>query len=148
MLQVALLDIRSCANVGNILRTAKAFEFSQIHLIGTTPSHNRKEVQKVALGGEINKFYYYKTWSEFIVKNSNSNIIAIETGGQKLYSYKPKKENIILVLGTERAGLSEAELKDCTTVLSVNHAMKKIKSLNVASAFAIASSYFYNHLSD
>jgi len=149
MLEVALVNIRSCANVGNILRTAKSFNFTHIHLIGTTPDIDRKEVLKASLGGESIPSSRYVTWKQFLTQNKTATIIGLETGGQKIQDYAPpKKEKVIIALGNERSGLGNEEKATCDYILSIIHNRALINSLNVSSAFAIAANYFYTQLSD
>lgn len=136
-LLLVLDNIRSCANVGVILRTAKAFGFNKVVMVGTTPTPERKEVKKLALGGEQIPFLHQKTP---VTKDWPRPIIAIETGGEKITSnhYRPLTQGT-LVLGSERGGISQQLLKECDAVLSINHQTDVIKSLNVSTAFAIAA---------
>lgn len=139
-LVVVLDNIRSTANVGVILRTAVAFNFDQAIMVGTTPTPNRKEVQKAALGGE-NIVWQHATTLQFLSELPRP-IIAMETGGTDLFEASqklaPLKSGTIIV-GSERGGLSPKLLQKCDWQLTIRHQRQTIKSLNVATAFAIAA---------
>ncbi|MDO8471822.1 MAG: TrmH family RNA methyltransferase [bacterium] len=139
-LVVVLDNIRSTANVGVILRTAVAFGFDRAILVGTTPTPDRKEVRKAALGGENITWQYVTTLQ--LPLDLPRPIIALETGGTDIWQGRaelaPLKTGTIII-GSERGGLSPELLKKCDWHLTINHQRQTIKSLNVATALAIAA---------
>jgi 23S rRNA (guanosine2251-2'-O)-methyltransferase len=84
---VVLNNIRSCYNVGSILRTAEFFGVKKVYFVGVTPyptlefGDNRlphiaqkldKQIQKVSLGAEGNlELEHFDNLDELIVLNSN-----------------------------------------------------------------------------
>lgn len=142
-LSVALIDLRSTYNVGNIARTALAFGIETIFTVGTTPQLERKEIAKVALGGEQIKHEQLNRFDDFITRvQKDYTLIALETGGQNIkeFDFATIKKPILLLLGNERFGLSEGQLIHCAYRVSIPHQKQTIQSLNVGNAFAIAAS--------
>lgn len=139
-LVVVLDNIRSTANVGVILRTAVAFNFDRAVLVGTTPTPDRKEVKKAALGGE-NIAWRHVTALRFAAEIPRP-LIAIETGGTDLFKASQQLAPLragTIIIGSERGGLSQQLLQKCDWQLTIKHDQRIIKSLNVATAFAIAA---------
>jgi len=137
--------------VGSIFRSADGFEFNHIYLCGITPTPDKSEVSKSAVGAE-----QYVQWSthknavdlitnlknqEYIIwalertKNSIALNSAI-TGGQK-----PKR--LVFVVGNEITGIDPGIQEVADNIVHLPMRGQK-RSFNVAVAFAIAAQMTYS----
>jgi len=148
-------DIRSCHNVGSLLRTADGFGLEKVFLTGYTPypaspKDNRlphlalaqtKQIHKTALGAEETQAWAYQKDVTSLVsdlKQEGYTILALEQSGnsKSLNSYK-NTADLAVVVGNEVQGLPKSVIAMCDHVLEIPMQGKK-ESFNVASAAAIA----------
>lgn len=140
---VILHNIRSAYNVGAIFRTADAVKVDKIFLSGYTPTPNKnKEIIKTALGAEkYVSWEYYKNISYLLkkLKKEKYFLVSLEQSSKSIPFYKFKaKFPLVLVLGNEVRGLSEAILEKSDFILEIPMFGKK-ESLNVSVAFGIVA---------
>jgi len=139
---VLLDNIRSMYNVGSIFRTSDSIMIQKLYLTGYTPTPEKKEVKKTALGStESVEWEYYKDPVELIkkLKSEGIKIVALEITNQSiLYTEISKKDfPMCLVIGNEITGIQNNILELCD--ISIELPMYGIKhSLNVAVAYGIA----------
>lgn len=146
---VVLQNIRSLHNVGSIFRTADAVGVSKIYLCGVTPmpidrfGSYRKEITKVALGGERYVAWEHKRSTLAVIRRLREEgylICAVEQSRKSIphYHLRDKKsfQKIALVLGSEVHGLPPRVLRAADRILEIPMIGKK-ESLNVAVAFGI-----------
>ena len=149
-----LLDnIRSGYNVGSVFRIADGAGLSQLFLCGITPNPDENDqVCKTALGSEKSvPWQYYPNAFNLVkqLKNQGYSILALELtpSSISLFDYEVAKifnQPMILVVGSERAGIDPGILALCDASLSIPmHGHKE--SLNVSVAFGIAA-YWLSHL--
>jgi 23S rRNA (guanosine2251-2'-O)-methyltransferase len=157
MIKIALIahNLRSCHNVGSLLRTAEGLGIEQILLTGYTPYplevndsrmlHIAKkldsQIHKTALGAE--KFANWKHEDSILdviskLKAAGFVIAALEQAPEsiKLPDYKPPKK-LALILGREVEGIEPEVLKLCDITLEIPMSGKK-ESFNVVQAAAMA----------
>ncbi len=142
----ALLDnIRSVYNVGSIFRTADGAGLRHLHLCGITPPPDHPKTAKTALGAEL-----AVAWTQY--RNGLDTAVTLQQRGCLLWAIEdsPQAESlfaapvlpdgppIVLVVGNEIAGIDPDILARCDRILHIPMQGQK-KSLNVASAFAIAA---------
>lgn len=153
---IILSDIRSCYNVGSIMRTADAAGISLIACTGITPyprlkgdtrperviESNTKMIHKTALDAEESlKISHFESTIECIqyYKDHKYQIVALENkvdNTQDIFSFNPPSK-IALVLGSETSGLDSDILNLCDATIEIP--MYGIKnSLNVSVAAGIA----------
>jgi 23S rRNA (guanosine2251-2'-O)-methyltransferase len=145
---ILILDnIRSLYNVGAIFRTAEGLGVSEVILCGITPTPPRKEIHKTALGAETRiSWKHVDSTIDFIkeVKQEDALIYALELTPDAIpldqFSQLDKFDQskpIYLVVGHERNGVDDEVLTlvDQKIMIPMHG---KVKSLNVASATAIA----------
>lgn len=146
-LAVLLDNVRSAFNVGAIFRTADGCGCQHVYLCGITPDPaNHHRMEKTALRAQ-----HHIPWSQHPnslqlaerLKADGWQLAALETGPKSLPIYKfngepPDASPIVLVVGSERAGLDPDLLSLCDLVLSLPMMGEK-GSLNVAVAFGIAA---------
>ncbi len=148
-------NLRSCHNVGSLLRTAEGLGVSRVILSGYTPhpTHTNdtrmphealkieRQIHKTALGAEHMVAWQYH--HELIpvlakLKRQGYRIAAIEQteDAQDLPSFHPP-EKIVLVVGREVEGIEPDILAACDTSLEIPMFGKK-ESYNVVQAAAMA----------
>ncbi len=149
--QVIADNIRSGQNVGSIFRTADAFAFSNINLIGIAPTPPNKEVLKTALGAtETVSWKYWESAAECIdfLKSNEIKIIVIEqtTGSISLDKFIPiTEERYALVLGNEVDGVSDEFIKNADLCIEIPQVGTK-HSLNVSVCAGIVMWHMFSHL--
>lgn len=149
-------DIRSCYNVGSLLRTSDCLGVNQVVFSGYTPyplkndtddrlPHIRnkiaKDIHKTALGAEDYIDWSYSnsiTSSIQKLRSSGYLIVALEQTSQSisLPSFIPAKK-IAILIGREVEGIDEQLLKLCDISVEIPMYGKK-ESYNVVQAAAIA----------
>jgi len=153
---IVLDNVRSCSNVGSILRTADCLGIDKVVMTGYTPypvlkNDSRlphiadkitKRIAKTALGAEISQDWsYYKdiiSYLRHLKQDLDFNIVAIEQADNSSLISNLKSDNdIALVFGNEVTGLRSNVLNMCDQIYEINLKGKK-ESLNVSIAAAIA----------
>lgn len=148
-------NLRSCYNVGSLLRTAEGLGLEAVWFTGYTPyprlaNDNRlphesaklnKQIHKTSLGAED-----YQPWFQRDdilplieeLKTYGYTICALEQtkGSKRLETYKAP-ERLALVVGREVEGIEAEVLKACHEAIQIPMAGKK-ESYNVAIAAAMA----------
>lgn len=137
-----LLDsIRSCLNVGAIIRTADWAWFDCIYLTGFTPTPPRKEISKTAIWAEnfIN-WEYYNNPLEIIekLKKDWCKIIVLELDKTSIDFRSVEKINsdICIVLGNEITWVNREIIKNADILVEIPMLWQK-QSLNVATSAGI-----------
>lgn len=160
---VVLNNIRSCYNVGSILRTAEFFGVKKVYFVGVTPYPTLKlgddrlphiaqkldkQIKKVSLGSEDNlELEHFDTLKDLIVKlkSEGLEVVGLEQDPKSVnlddfkFNSKLKFKGAALVLGEETQGLSSEELSLVDRVVEISRIGKK-ESLNVSVAFGVAIS--------
>lgn len=156
---LVLDNIRSCYNVGAILRTAEGFGVEKVILSGYTPRvhdqnllpHLRekldKEIRKTALGAEdmldiyssgdiiteVEK-YHKQGWQIIGLENNikDARLHRINESGLKL------NDKVVLILGEEVNGIKESLYDKIDTFLEIPmHGQKESFNVSVAAGIAL-----------
>lgn len=154
---MVLDNLRSCHNVGSIIRTADGFGWRRFIFLGTTPYpeiendqrlkhqilRQTKQIAKTSLGAEekING-QYFKDTATFLKRVEGSNLICLEqtAASKNLTDYRLKR-NSYLVIGNEIEGISAQLIKKSAICLEIPMLGQK-ESFNVAVATGIALYHF------
>lgn len=158
-LTLVLHNLRSCHNVGAILRTADAVGVVRVIAVGTTPypeitgdtrpphviRNNTKLIAKTALGAETTVTVSYepnikKSLSE--LKNNGVTIAALELSpdATDIFAYIAPAGPLALVLGPEVTGIPADDLALCDAVLQIPmHGTKESLNVSVAAGIALYS---------
>jgi TrmH family RNA methyltransferase len=134
-----LEEVQDPGNVGTLIRTAAAFNFSGVILSDTCADpFSPKAVQSSA--GSILSLWVRRT-SEYSVlarslKGKNFLIAAADIRGDSEWE-TAGREKILLALGNEGKGLSEKIIGLADAVFTIPYNRKQAESLNVAAAGAI-----------
>lgn len=139
---VVLNSIRSSYNVGSIFRTSDGVMIEKLFLCGYTPTPEKKEVVKTALGSQNSvKWEYVKDPKEVVLqlKKKNVKICALELTDKSISYYKISKSDfpLCLIIGNEITGVSQELIDLCDFSIDIpQYGIKQ--SLNVAVAYGIA----------
>lgn len=151
-----LNNIRSCHNVGSILRTADGAGVSNLYCCGITPyprikddsrpehviASNSKQIHKTALGAEETVLVRHANDCLLLIAKLKADgyaIYALENNcerTQSIFSFTPATK-FALILGSETDGLSADILAACDAVLEIPMRGTK-NSLNVSVAAGIS----------
>ncbi|NMB80486.1 MAG: RNA methyltransferase [Ignavibacteria bacterium] len=139
---VLLNSIRSSYNVGSIFRTSDGVMIEKLFLCGYTPTPEKKEVIKTALGSQNSvKWEYVKDAKEVInrLKNEGVKICSLELTDKSISYYNVSKTDfpICLIVGNEISGVSQELIDLCDFSIEIPQFGIK-QSLNVAVAYGIA----------
>ncbi len=139
---VILNSIRSSYNVGSILRTSDGVMIEKLYLCGYTPTPEKKEVIKTALGSQNSvNWEYTKDPKEVIysLKNKGIKICALELTDTSISYYNVSKTDfpLCLIVGNEISGVSQELIDLCDFSIEIPQFGIK-QSLNVAVAYGIA----------
>jgi tRNA G18 (ribose-2'-O)-methylase SpoU len=125
--------LRSCHNVGSIIRTVEAFRIGPVHLSSDMMEKDHSQIHKTSMG----------TWPLVNINHGTpkeelprpwigvETVIGAVSWNEYLY---PKKGT--LIFGNEERGICPELLSSCDTVVTIPLVGQK-NSLNVANAFAI-----------
>jgi TrmH family RNA methyltransferase len=133
-------DIQDPGNVGTLIRTAAAFDFSGIILSDKCADPlSPKCVQSAS--GTILSISMRRT-NRYIdlalqLKDTGFTVIAADVNGSETTSVLERQERLLLALGNEAAGISAKILELADYRLSIPTIKKKAESLNVAICGAI-----------
>lgn len=142
---VIIHNVRSCYNVGSILRTADALGVKKVYLTGYTPDpkdfNNKKKIKKTSLGAEETMPTQKNRQIGKLIKKLREQkikIVALEQDkkSQNIFNFKPKFP-LALIVGNEVRGVSKTTLKNVDEIVEIPMQGKK-ESLNVAVAFGVA----------
>lgn len=154
-IRLIIHDIRSCHNVGSLLRTADGFGIDTVYLTGYTPypattndtrlphiaQKLTRQIAKTALGAEHTVSWQQSDSIEEVVRTLRAEgyqIVALEQDASaiSLPTYTPP-ERVALLLGREVEGVAAELLRQTDTIVEIPMFGDK-ESFNVAQAAAIA----------
>ncbi len=148
-------DMRSCHNVGALLRTAEGLGIDKVYLTGYTPYPRRandnrlphlarklhNQIHKTALGAEDSQAWEHQADLKMVISRLRSEGFVIAALEQTVNSLPlpsfQAPEHLCLVLGTEVTGLSSEQLDLTDIALEIPMKGKK-ESFNVVQAAAMA----------
>jgi len=135
-----LEDIQDPGNVGTLIRTAVAFDFSGVILTEKCADPlSPKCVQSTA--GTVLSLWIRRTsrYLELVeaLKHSGYHLVATDLGGAEAPSVLQCQNKLLLALGNEASGLSNSVLNASNHRLRIPTIRGKAESLNVAACGAI-----------
>jgi len=151
-------NLRSCHNIGSLLRTAEGLGITEVVLSGYTPypllanpgyddrlphlaQKIHKQIKKTALGAETSQAWRHEPNIETVLEQLHADgytLAAVEQSPQsiKLPDYQPP-EKLALLLGREVEGVEPEILAKMDTALEIPMFGQK-ESFNVVQAAAMA----------
>ena len=133
-IQIYLDHLRSAFNIGNILRTTEAFRLGTIVYSDKMPDSSHPKVIKTAMGAA-------PPFLHASIDACHRPLIALETahGAHPIHTFS-FPESFTLILGNEEEGIRPSLLEKVDAIIEIPLPGSK-NSLNVASAFAIATAF-------
>lgn len=133
-------------NVGTLLRSALAFDFSTVMVSGDTADPFSPKVVRASMGA-IFKMRIIRDDIKAMVELLNKNrfkLIAADINGKPAATIVPKVENkrFALAVGSEAFGLSLEILNEAALKIRIKHELS-VESLNAAVAGSILMNEFY-----
>jgi 23S rRNA (guanosine2251-2'-O)-methyltransferase len=148
-------NLRSCHNVGSLLRTAEGLGIREVYLTGYTPypqysndtrlphlsAKITKQIHKTALGAEDMVSWQHMDDVVTLLHELSADgfaVAAVEQASRAVHlpDYKPADKQALLV-GREVEGVEQEVLQLCDTILEIPMFGKK-ESFNVVQAAAMA----------
>jgi tRNA G18 (ribose-2'-O)-methylase SpoU len=135
-------NLRSLYNLGSIFRNAAAFGVEKVYLTGFTATPPRKEISKVALGGDELVTWEHAELKTVVteLKASGYQVWALETGNDAKslveLAKDPASAKLALILGNEVSGLDAEALALVDGKVQIP--MQHKRSLNVSVASGVA----------
>ena len=150
---LVLDNLRSCYNVGSIIRSANGFKCHNFIFLGTTPYpllkndprfryqslKQAQQIAKTALGAQTTiQGRYFPNINHFLKEKGDCPLVCLETTNQSqaIQGYR-LNQDIYLVIGNEIEGVSQDLLNQADSQLHIPMLGSK-KSFNVAVAVGIA----------
>jgi tRNA G18 (ribose-2'-O)-methylase SpoU len=135
-MHIYLDGLRSCHNVGSILRTVEAFRLGDVHLSADMMEPTHPQIQKTSMGA----WSFVRTTHGIEMALLPRPWIALETikGAASFDQWIYPKTGTLFV-GNEERGIRAAVLQQCNDAVTIPLFGHK-NSLNVANAFAIVAS--------
>ncbi len=137
-------NVRSMHNVGSVFRTADAFLVESIWLCGYTPRPPHRDIHKTALGATETVEWKYEESACVAVeklKAAGYRIVGVEQveGSIPLHQFKSGEyEKLVLVLGNEVDGVSDAVLSVCDSCIEIpQYGMKHSLNVSVAAGMLL-----------
>ncbi len=135
---VALVEVADPGNLGTILRTADGAGFSGVILVGTTTDPFDPAAVRASMGALFSQHIVRTTWNDLKAWCRQQQIALVGSSDRGTCDYRtaPYTRPLVLVLGSERHGLSDEQLADCDLVVRIPMRGRS-DSLNLAVAAGI-----------
>lgn len=135
---VALVEVADPGNLGTILRTADGAGFSGVILVGTTTDPFDPAAVRASMGALFSQPIVRTDWRDLLAWCRQRQITLVGSSDRGACDYRtaPYSRPLVLVLGSERHGLSDEQLADCDLVVRIPMRGRS-DSLNLAVAAGI-----------
>ena len=144
---IALDRIQDPGNLGTILRTADAIGAAGVLLIDNCTDPYDLGAIRSSMGAIFSLEIIKSTSSEIINLINRNDILTIGTSDSAQLDYRDCKysDNMILLMGSEREGLSQPLVKICSNIVKIPM-VGKSDSLNLAVATGICLYEIFNQI--
>lgn len=151
-------NLRSCHNVGSLLRTAEGLGVQKVYLTGYTPyphsTHDvrlphiankiQRQIDKTALGADKSLDWEHADDIVDVITNIKKQGFIVAALEQSAYSINimswQAPDNLAIVVGRETEGIEPEVLAQCNSIIEIPMSGKK-ESFNVVQAAAMALFY-------
>jgi RNA methyltransferase, TrmH family len=118
---VALDAIQDPGNLGTILRTCEATGVDGVILLGTTTDPYDPQCVRASMGAVFTQRLVRASWDEFMAWKCATAIAVVGTSGAAATDYRSVcyPSPLVLLMGSERRGLSPEQQRACDTVVSI-----------------------------
>lgn len=130
-------NLQDPGNVGTLVRSALAFNFNDIYLVGGADPYSEKVIRSSA--GTILKARLHICSFEAIKQNKKliaDNFIVADMSGENINKIHLPKKRIAVIIGNEGQGVSDEFLNFADTKISIPMT-QKVESLNAGVAGSI-----------
>jgi 23S rRNA (guanosine2251-2'-O)-methyltransferase len=161
---IVLDDVRSCHNVGSIIRTAEGLGVSEIYYVGITPhpitqsdqrlphqiKNIEKQIFKTSLGAEKQITHHYISNIQdclMLLTNQKFEVWALEiaNAAEALPNITEFPAKLALIVGNEVAGIHPKTLALCQKIVMLPmFGQKESYNVSVAAAMAISQIKYKN----
>ncbi len=137
-LWVALSEVADPGNLGTILRTGDAVGTNGVILLDETTDPYDPTAIRASMGAIFNQKLIRCTFGEFVAWKAKNNFSMIGTSDKAEREYRQVSypERLILLMGSERHGLTEVQWRSCDGVVRIPM-VGRSDSLNLAVATGI-----------
>ena len=134
-LWIALDSAADEGNIGSIIRTSEAVSAAGVILIGNTADPYSPLAIKASTGALFYQDLIRCSWDQLVNWARKHGVRIVGTSGSSTVDYRniDRSDETLVVMGSERAGLSEIQQQQCDLVVSIPM-NGKVDSLNVSSA--------------
>lgn len=130
-------NLQDPGNVGTLVRSAIAFGFDDVYLVGGADPYSEKVIRSSA-GTILNARLHIVTFDD--IKNNAKkvadNFVVADMNGENLNAFKKPKGKIAVIVGNEGQGVSEEFLNFANTKISIPM-QSAVESLNAGVAGSI-----------
>ncbi len=143
---VALTEIADPGNLGTIIRTADAVDAQGVILIGDCTSPYDIGSIRGTMGAIFSTKIVRTTLPEFLAWKQRTGLQLVGTSDKSATDYVNIEyaDPVILLMGSERAGMSPEEFEACDEIAAIPM-MRSSDSLNLAVATGIMLYQIFNH---
>ena len=143
---VALTEIADPGNLGTIIRTADAVDCQGVILIGDCTSPYDIGSIRGSMGAIFSTKIVRTTLSEFLAWKRRNGLQLVGTSDKAATDYVDidYADPVILLMGSERAGMSAEEFDACDEIAAIPM-MRSSDSLNLAVATGVMLYEIFNH---
>ena len=145
---LVLEDIQDPGNIGSLVRSAAAFDFSGILLSQKCADPFAPKSTQASCGAIVSLWLRRTQFYREIVKNLKKGgfcIIAADPGGKMLKNRERAPKNLALILGNEGNGLMDETMRLANEIVKIPFNDKNVESLNVAACGAICMYMFSSY---
>ena len=142
---LALNAVADPGNLGTIIRTADAVDCRGIILIGDSANPYDPNAVRASMGAIFSGKIVKSSYDEFLIWRNRYDIKLIGTSdsAEKDYLEIEIPNPVIIMMGSEREGLTERQLTDCDDVARIPM-LRSSDSLNLAVASGVMIYQAYN----
>jgi len=132
---VALVEIADPGNLGSILRSCDATGVDGVIVLGTSADPYDRTALRASSGTTFTRRLVRSNWDSFTAWARSEGVAITGASGDAIQSYRGANysSKSVLLMGSERKGLSQEQREACTNLVSIPM-LGKTDSLNLAVA--------------
>ncbi len=142
---IALESIADPGNLGTILRTADAVGAGGVILLGNSTDPYDGAALRGSMGAIYNQRLVRASWNEFVAWKNEHGYTVVGTSDKATMDYQAMRYQppVVLLMGSERQGLSAEQQVICDAMVSIPMAGRS-DSLNLSVATAVVLYEMFN----
>jgi len=146
---IALESVADPGNLGTILRTSDGAGWAGVILLGNCTDPYDPSALRASMGAVFSQHLVRATFAEFVQWKLETGIRVVGTSdsAEQDYHYLEYPAPMVLLMGSERQGLSEEQIQVCDELARIPM-VGRSDSLNLSIATAVMIYEIYNHRRD